>query len=77
MVPSALSPAFVVSAASLPSSLSETGGRPLVTVRKRSSLFLSAVEAPLIQDSHPTSVPPGAGGKFPIQGIRCNLDLKK
>ena len=34
VVPSALSPAFVVSAASPPSSLSETGGRPLLTVMK-------------------------------------------
>ena len=34
VVPSALSPVVVVSAASPPSSLSETGGRPLVTVRK-------------------------------------------
>ena len=68
MVPSALSPAFIVSAASPASSLSETGGRPLVTVRKRLSLFLSAVEAHLIQNSYPTSVPPGQVVEFPIQG---------
>ena len=57
--------------------MSETGGRPLVTVRKRSSLFLSAVEAPHIQDSHPTSVPPGAGGSVPDPGrLGANWTLK-